>query len=295
MVLSDKQAGVLNGMLVGAASALAIVILGAWLNPFSFQSDLGGRERLGIAIKASLLPAIFLAALVGGSRLLLSGVCVRPTDVFFSKPQQVIFDREMSRRPNESDTVAHYTRLEHLANILADGWLLLSPVGDLQDPREASMGWIENVGIGPEPHAPSIAKAHQIKGQASQQIRLLCTVGEREAVEGRHWVEESPYSRPRMWSQYGDSSRGFCLVLDNEILYELLRHVAERPEYAMSGKADYYPWLHLVASGVTIETGSDIDIEVDNSFPLLNENCMIRSVYFKKSFDWSAENPGGYP
>ncbi|GAB3672198.1 hypothetical protein GCM10028792_05840 [Salinisphaera aquimarina] len=55
----------MKGMLVGAACALAIVIVGAWLNPFSFQSEMGSAERLGIAIKASVLPAIFLAASVG--------------------------------------------------------------------------------------------------------------------------------------------------------------------------------------------------------------------------------------
>lgn len=65
MALSDKQTGVLNGMLIGAACAVAIVVLGGWLNPFSFQADLGGFERLGVAIKASVLPAFFLAVSIG--------------------------------------------------------------------------------------------------------------------------------------------------------------------------------------------------------------------------------------
>ncbi len=65
MAIDDKQKGVLRGMLIGAAFALAITILGSWLNPLSFQSNLSAFARLSIAIKASLVPAIFLAISIG--------------------------------------------------------------------------------------------------------------------------------------------------------------------------------------------------------------------------------------
>lgn len=65
MTLDNKQKGVLKGMLIGAACALAIIIFGAWLNPFFFQSGLNDFARLSVAIKASLLPAVFLAIAIG--------------------------------------------------------------------------------------------------------------------------------------------------------------------------------------------------------------------------------------
>ena len=200
----------------------------------------------------------------------------------------------MTSRPHESGTVAHYTRLEHLANVLADGHLRMGPVGELQDQREASMSWIETVGIGLEPHYASIKVARRIKSGAAKRILLLCAAGEREVEKGSDWVEESPYGRPRMWSQYGDSSRGFCVVLDRDKLKAELQRAAVRPEHAMSGKVEYYSWLHAVSGGITIETGPEIRLDEGDSFGILNDNEMIRSVYFKKSKDWIAESEYRY-
>ena len=65
MTLDFKQKSVLRGMLIGVAFALALTVLGARLNPFSFQSDLSEFARLSVAIKASLAPAFFLAISIG--------------------------------------------------------------------------------------------------------------------------------------------------------------------------------------------------------------------------------------
>lgn len=64
-ILDNKQKSVLRGMLTGAAFALAIIVLASWLNPFSFQPDLSEYARLSVAIKASVVPAIFLAIAIG--------------------------------------------------------------------------------------------------------------------------------------------------------------------------------------------------------------------------------------
>lgn len=65
MPLDVKQQGVLRGMLIGAACALAILALGSWFNPFSFPPILSDISRLSIAVKASVLPAIFLVIAIG--------------------------------------------------------------------------------------------------------------------------------------------------------------------------------------------------------------------------------------
>jgi uncharacterized membrane protein YecN with MAPEG domain len=65
MALTEKQNGVLKGMIFGAITAVAIVIVGAWLNPFSIGDNMNVFERLGIAIKSALLPSLFLAVSVG--------------------------------------------------------------------------------------------------------------------------------------------------------------------------------------------------------------------------------------
>jgi hypothetical protein len=65
MPLSKKQRGVLRGMLLGMSTTLAIVLLGAALNPFGYDESLVVVDRLCIAILSAVIPAIFLAASIG--------------------------------------------------------------------------------------------------------------------------------------------------------------------------------------------------------------------------------------
>jgi hypothetical protein len=44
---------------------------------------------------------------------------------------------------DEPDNVAHYSKLEHFANILSDKRLRLGPVSELADARESSLTWLE--------------------------------------------------------------------------------------------------------------------------------------------------------
>ncbi len=65
MPLTEKQLGVLKGMIIGASIALCIVLLGCYLNPFGYQESLNRIDMLGIAILSCLIPAVFLAASIG--------------------------------------------------------------------------------------------------------------------------------------------------------------------------------------------------------------------------------------
>lgn len=60
MALSEKQLGVLKGMVLGIVCALAIVFLGASLNPFAFDNLLSFSDRLSIAIMSGVIPIVFL-------------------------------------------------------------------------------------------------------------------------------------------------------------------------------------------------------------------------------------------
>jgi hypothetical protein len=61
MTLSDKQKGVLVGMLTGLSGALALIGGGIFLNPFDYPAELGFSARLTIAWGATLIPGASLA------------------------------------------------------------------------------------------------------------------------------------------------------------------------------------------------------------------------------------------
>ena len=63
--MNDKQIAILKSICMGGLAALAIVIGGALSNPFGFDDMLYDSERLGVAIKSALLPALYLALSIG--------------------------------------------------------------------------------------------------------------------------------------------------------------------------------------------------------------------------------------
>ena len=65
MPLTEKQTGVLKGIILGALIALCIVGLGSHLNPFNYQEPLNTTGKLRVAILACIIPAVFLAASIG--------------------------------------------------------------------------------------------------------------------------------------------------------------------------------------------------------------------------------------
>ena len=65
MSLTEKQAGVLKGIIVGATIAFCIVFFGSYLNPFSYSESLNIIDRFSVAIISCVIPTIFLGASIG--------------------------------------------------------------------------------------------------------------------------------------------------------------------------------------------------------------------------------------
>ena len=191
---------------------------------------------------------------------------------------------------NQKRRVAHYARLENLANILHDKRLKLGSVSGLADPRESSLGWIEEVGYGNDPVTSEWRKAKELKYRVGRDLRILCTAGEKvKALEGSCEVEESIYGRPRMWSQYGDESRGFCVVLSICKLNNAMSVLTDNHEQLIFDTVDYYDWVHCVSGSAAIEYGNEVDLSSVNMFEIINKNRLLHSIYFKKSIDWKGE------
>ncbi|EAS40548.1 hypothetical protein C9J48_26170 [Photobacterium profundum] len=65
MTLSEKQTGVLKGMLVGALTSVLFIVLGVCFNPFSYEMTIPLIDRLAILGYSLILPLAFLVMSVG--------------------------------------------------------------------------------------------------------------------------------------------------------------------------------------------------------------------------------------
>ena len=191
---------------------------------------------------------------------------------------------------NETGCVAHYARLENVANILHDKNLRLSKACGFADPRESSMNWISIAGMGCDPeYADKQHAAKNIKYKAGHQIQLLCTVGPKSQASQ---IETKIYGRPRMWAQYGDAFRGFCVVLNREALNREFESLKDKAcsDLMISDNVEYNKFIPLIDSSCIIEHGPGLDPRESEPLQLINENDMIKSVYFKKFIDWKEES-----
>lgn len=190
---------------------------------------------------------------------------------------------------NESGKVAHYSKLKNLANILHDQKIKLGAVENLADPRECSLSWIETGGIGSHTDSSQWLEARKIINDIGKQLKIFCTAGEKEKPESSCPIEASIYGRPRMWSQYGDNSKGFCIILNKKQLSKEIEKLVECQEHLLCDKVNYYEWLHFVNGGVTIQISNEVNLSKLDVFEMINKGSMLDSIFFKKSKDWEGE------
>jgi hypothetical protein len=187
---------------------------------------------------------------------------------------------------NEKGNVAHYTKLNNVANILHDKQIKFSSIENLDDPRESSLGWLDTIGYG---DGKGWENAHKLKQDVGSQLKIFCTAGESQSPEGSDILETSIYGRPRMWSQYGDNSKGFCVILNKEKLSKEISILVKGSKNRISGSVNYYEWLHMVSGGSCIEYGDGIDLDEIDILDIINKNEMLSSIFLKKSSDWAEE------
>lgn len=184
-------------------------------------------------------------------------------------------------------TVAHYTRLENLANILHDKRLLLNQVCKTADSRESSLDWIELTGYG-DFNYKSWASAQSQKKAIGRNLRILSTAIASDITDSFECpIENLHCGKPRMWAQYADGFKGFCIILNTKRIEESIKSIAKKDEYLTSKPVEYTN-LQDINCSVEIPYGNGITLT--DTFELISENEDWKSIYFKKSKDWQGEN-----
>jgi hypothetical protein len=189
----------------------------------------------------------------------------------------------------EVGLVAHYSKVEHLDKILVNGEILIGSVCYLDDPRESDMGWVVTEGIGNTFDKDGWQNANKLRESLSIKLRLFCTAMPRKAVPDACTIETAIYGRPRMWSQYGDKFKGFCVIFDQIRLHQAIKSAIDPTDLVIGDTINYCNWLHIANSGSTIQFGDTLRPNENEILSIINNNNMLYSVYFKKGADWSEE------
>ncbi|TYL46730.1 DUF2971 domain-containing protein [Marinomonas sp. IMCC 4694] len=190
---------------------------------------------------------------------------------------------------NDKENVAHYSKSKNLSHILKDKKIRFGRVSGLNDPRESSLGWIDVSGIGNEHNIEKYIEANDIKNYIGENLRLLCTTQHCENDLSTNTIETKIYGLPRMWAQYGENSKGFCIILNQKNLNQEIELETRKSEHIIADKVNYVDWLSIVNGSITIEYGEELQPSQKNIFETINENQFLKHLYFKKNIDWSGE------
>ena len=191
--------------------------------------------------------------------------------------------------------VYHYTDAHKALNyILKDRTLLINSFDSTNDPKETKT-WE----LTPFTFKQSQTDwfhyddcVHRIARKLKASTFLACFCCDDEKLVGDHVKEilNRGLAKPRMWSQYADKHKGFCLVFDKDLL---LKKIAKQfPKHVMlSGKVTYKnrSWAPRVGHN---EFGVDLDLLLEigeNEYCRHHVQRYAKEIYFEKLLDWRDE------
>lgn len=192
--------------------------------------------------------------------------------------------------------VYHYTDADTaLQHILKDRTLLLNNFSRTNDPKE-SKEW-QMIPFTAQQYPGNDftdSKLHkEVAAKLKASAYLSCFCSDVPDLTGDHTEDilKRGLARPRMWAQYANKHRGFCLVFDRGIL---LKKIAEQlPSRAIvHGLVSYIDrsWINrLEPHAFRVEYDQLIKVGLDE-YCLLHMKHYAKELYFDKLTDWRDEH-----
>lgn len=197
--------------------------------------------------------------------------------------------------------LAHYTRADiAFSHILPSGKLKMSPYAAMRDPFENKRPALAVAK--PTAHdddwdpAPDVWGKHfrytQIAdaiARTRDQLRLLSlTQGDKRLGTDAEAPFRQPWSRPRMWEQYGEIHAGVCLVFDKAQLVSSIQAELSRAGVYWEGDVIYTVAGFAASEGALIAP-EDFAMKhlPDDARRHVEEHS--RDFFFLKTEDWASE------
>lgn len=178
----------------------------------------------------------------------------------------------------------HYTSSEvALDHILSTNELKFNALRDLNDPKESGcLGWLGG-GVPSEEHLRNryVEVEEQVDREFRNSVKVFCSSTDRSPAGSSF---DRGHMKPRMWAQYGNESKGVCLVFSRSRLRECVSGIYE--ESLVCGSVEYTDDRHRMA--IPMMRVGDLELptsEIAKS-RFIEAN---RQIVFTKYRDWSDE------
>ena len=137
-----------------------------------------------------------------------------------------------------STLIAHYTGLETVAHYILPREALRISMGSFlyfDDPKETK-AWHFNVN---GEVSNQLFHERHISDEIKKHFGVICFSNGSERVENGFDFNRGDY-KPRMWAQYGDNSKGVCLIFDRERIITLAHSQFENIGNVFSDDVRYF-------------------------------------------------------
>jgi len=188
--------------------------------------------------------------------------------------------------------IAHYTKKEtFLEYILPTMSIKIGNLENLNDLHERSLDWLDTETLGHKYDLGSNQLFDRLRKMVRKRLRVLCCAGYRGSRGSG--LDNTAFCRPRMWAQYGEESKGVCLVFDKEVLANAIDEYGKL-ELIEKKKMKYCSFLHDVNNGVSIVSTELNDLLTDGNeasvLKSIDKNYNLKHTYFMKHEDWEGEH-----
>lgn len=191
--------------------------------------------------------------------------------------------------------VYHYTDADKALNyILKDRTLLLNSFSATNDPKESKEWNIEFFARTPFIDDDFISSRLDAKVAAKlkSSVYLSCFCSDLSGLTGDHTQDilKRGLAKPRMWAQYADKHKGFCLIFEKEILIKKI-------EEQFSGRSIFHrrvSYIDRTWTDRTVRNAFSVDYDLLRRIGI-DECCRLHieqyvdELYFDKLQDWRDE------
>lgn len=188
------------------------------------------------------------------------------------------------------DAVFHYTRKSiALEKILFDDCLKFSSFANANDPYEYKDKMIGDGGWGWEKVRDEADRTCEVLDKLLKDVSFISCCANTFEQDS---LKIHGFLRSRMWSQYGESHKGVCLVLSKEKLINLIREKYKDEMYLFyQADVDYKEYLNANSGHDSIEINSDsFEGKTLSSIAIDHIEKYQRELLFSKQLDYIDEH-----